>query len=337
VATPQIGTTISDGYAKGFDRLASHAASVAVPSLAIAVIVGIIAHAQAQFVPDVGEMLSSVLSGKQAPQLSSEDRAAANGLGALSSAVQVFATYAGLALFAGAFHRARHRGDDHAAEAEVPDAGACVPAMLAAAGALMPKLGLLIVLSVIGPLAGIISEGLGGIVTLVSFIALVYLSVRWVYASVIAGAGEHTGDAAFDRSAQAVEGSWWGTFGVWLVVSLATLLPIIIVGGIVGAIVPGAFLSSLASTAIVLMGTYTIYGSALESGWAQVEGGERGKGGFTPIDATGMPTHPGPAPVSPEPASPAAAPYPGAEELPTTHPSGDDLIGDDDRERGPFS
>lgn len=284
MAVPDIGTTIADGYRRGFDRLAETAPSALVPAVLVGVVAGAIAQVQAELLPDVGEILAAAFSGETVDKLSRGDLATLNALNALTTAVQMVIGLAGLAVFGGALHRARHAQPaadvtaPHAAghasthgSTDVPGPGAVLGAVAAAAGALMPKLAVLVALAVAGPLVSIISSVLGGLVTLGAFVALVYFIVRWTYAPIVAGSGEATGDAAFARSEQVVGGNFWGTLGVMLVVGLAIFIPVAIVGGIVGAILPGSFLSAFASSTISVLGILTLYASALESAWAQVE------------------------------------------------------------------
>lgn len=334
MATPDIGTTISDGYSKGFDRLASHAASLAVPALVVGVVVAAITQLQVELVPGLDDVFGAALRGETI-DIERGDRAMVNVLGALSTAVQVFFTYAGLALFGGAYHRARKAAAASASDvrADVPGPGALMPALVAAGTALLPKLAILVALTVAGSLAGIVSDGLGALVGFLAAVAVVYLTIRWVYASIVAGSGEATGDAAFERSASIVEGSWWGTLGVWLVVSLATFLPIAIVAGIAGAVVPTTFLSSLVTSVVMLMGTYSIYASAIESGWAQVEGShERPAGGTDDGGGFAAPPSATPSPDAEAAPHPTPTPAPVSAPAPESRPP----AGGDDRERGPF-
>lgn len=275
VATPDIGTTISDGYSRGLDRIGPWFAPLAVVAGLSAVISAVIAQVQIELVPDAEEIFRAILSGDS--DLSGGDLATLNLLSALGTAISLAISFAASALFAGILHRERHgSGTD-----EAPAPGAVIPGLLEMAGRLMPRLGILIGLLVAGQLVGIIQPTLGSIVSLVSFIVFLMLAIRWIYAPVIAGSGEATGDAAFDRSAGTVEGSWWGTFGVFLVIGLATVLPMAIIAAIVGAILPAGFVATLASTFVMTVLVTMIGAATLESAWSQVEeqagnGGEQG-------------------------------------------------------------
>lgn len=305
MATPDIGTTIGDGYRRGFERLAATAPSALVPAVIVGVIAGVVAQVQVELVPDAGEVVAAVFSGESIDKLSRADLATMNALSAISTAVQVLIGLAGLAVFGGALHRARHAESTidasapHAVDdpSDVPAPGAIMGAIATAAGSLMPKLGLLVALAVAGPLVSIVSNVLGALITIAAFIALIYFGIRWTYAPIIAGAGEGAGDAAFQRSEEAVEGNFWPTLGIMLVVGLAVFVPVAIVAAIVGTILPTAFLGAFGSTVISMLGMLTLYACALESAWAQVEAGDpAGPGDTSQSDADFLA---GPGPVDP--------------------------------------
>lgn len=275
MATPDIGTTISDGYSRGIDRLSATAPSVAIIAVAVGIVAGIIAQVQASLITDtVEEAVNAAFNGGDLG-LDGSNRMLYFLLGAVSQAVTAFVMYVGIGMFGGAAHKFRHGGpDETATPAEVPGE------FISVAGSLMPKLAILVALSAAGPLATGVGTAIGGLVTLAATIASVYLGVQWMYAPIIAGSGEATGDAAFERSTDAVRGSWWPTLGVWIVIGLATLLPVGIVAAIVSKILPGVFLGAFGMWFILALGALTIYAAAMESGWHQIEGADAG--GSTP-------------------------------------------------------
>jgi hypothetical protein len=164
----------------------------------------------------------------------------------------------------------------------VPDGSSIIGAVLGAIGDLMPKAGILTVLVFLSQ-AGQSFGVLGGLVGLVAAIYLIIVGVRWIYATIISGSGEAQGDAAFERSEATVRGSWWGTFGCYIVIGLATLIPVFIAAGIARVIVPTPFLSALVSTVVMVAIGIPIFGSALESAWAQVEGADGPGDGHVPV------------------------------------------------------
>lgn len=264
MATPDIGTTISEGYSRGFAQLSTTIASAAVPAGIVGVIAGVLAELQSRATNADFGGLSSVFTASRG--LDRGDLAVINLVSAADTLASLFIGTAAVAIFAGATHRARHGASD-----DVPEPGNMVTAMTSMLPLLMPKLGLLALLSIAGLLASAISMVLGGIVSLAAGVALIIFAVRWIYAPVIIGSGEGERDAGYARSEATVDGSWWGTLGVLIVVSLAIGLPIAIVAGIVGGILPGAFLTAFASTAIGALGYYTLGAAALDSAWTQVE------------------------------------------------------------------
>ena len=308
MATPDIGTTISDGYSRGIERLSSTIGSSAVAAGIVGVVAGIVQELQARATgvsfSDFGSMF------RVSTSLEGSDMAVFNLLAAVSTLVELVVGFAALAIFAGAMHRARHGASE-----EIPEPGAMTGALSSMARLLMPKLGVLAALSVAGPLAGTVFNVLGGLVSLVTAIALTIFSVRWIYAPVIIGSGEAEGDAGYERSEATVAGDWWKTFGVLIVVGLAIGLPIAIVASVVGAILPTVFLSAFATAAIGALGYYSLGAAALDSAWAQVES--------APVDAgaTSMPPT-GVAPVVP------AVPDAVSPDVPTDNPP---------HHQGPFS
>ena len=282
MATPDIGKTVSDGYRGGFERMAAFAPAAIVPALVVGVIAGVIAQVQVELVPDAGELVANALSGKSLSG-SKSDIAIIQLLGAVGVAVQLVIGYAGMAVFGGLIHRQRHAGttgdvdaphdNSHDGSLAVPTPGNVMGSIATAVGNLMPKLGLLVILSVAGTLVSIVNGVLGALVGLPAFIALVYFGIRWTYVSIVAGSGEATGDAAYTRSEEVVDGNFWGTFGVMFVVGLALVIPVAIIGAIVGAILPTAFLSALGSTVIMMLAMLILYATALESAWTQIESG----------------------------------------------------------------
>jgi hypothetical protein len=300
VATPDIGTTISEGYSRGFAQLSATIGSAAVPAGIVGVIAGVLGELQAR-TTDVEVGFASVFNSGQ--DLDRGDLAVSNLLGAANTLAGLFIGTAAIAIFAGATHRARH-----GAAGDVPEPGNMFAALQSMVPLLMPKLGLLALLSVAGLLASAVSFVLGGLVSLAAGVALIIFAVRWIYAPVIIGAGEGERDAGYARSEAVVAGSWWGTFGVLIVVSLAIGLPVVIVAGIVGGVLPGAFLTAFATAAIGALGYYTLGAAALDSAWTQVEGASLDE----PADVqptTMPPTAPAPVvPVAPDAIAPHVQP-----------------------------
>lgn len=269
MATPDLGTTLSDAYRRGLDRLGPIAAAVIVPAFIVGASALVTGYLQTQLIAETtDDVVGSLLRGDHA-DLSTGDRALFNLLGALQSIIYVFVWTGTIAVVAGAMHRERH------GEAlSLPGPGGSLAASIGMMQRLMPKLALIAGLSVVGTLVGIVSGPLGSLVSVVAFVALVMVLVRWVYAPVIAGSGEATGDAAYDRSEETVEGSWWGTFGIFLVIALATTIPMLIVGVVIGAMLGtiSPLLATFAVLAALTIGIAALSAAAVESAWHQVEG-----------------------------------------------------------------
>jgi hypothetical protein len=269
VATPDIGTSISEGYSRGLDRLGAIAGAAVVPAVVVGVVGAVVSYIQTEVISDSAEeIVENIFSGKGVSDFSFADRLAFNGLGAVQQLVFVVVYLGVMSVITGALHRERHGG-----EFTLPGPGESMGATLGAFSKLMPRAGLLVLLSIAGPIAGILSSILGGLVSLVAGIALIYLSVKWIYAVVVAGSDEAEGDAAFDRSEAATSGSWWGTFGTFIVIGIAVGLPVAIVAAILGAVLGGinSALGSFATLGMYIIGMAAIGASALESAWAQVE------------------------------------------------------------------
>jgi hypothetical protein len=265
--TPDIGTTINDGYSRGLERLGAIVRFALVPVLVVGAVYALTSWLQGQVLADsVDDALESLLNGGSFD--STGDRALYN---LLSIAASVVGSVIGIGLavvIVGALHRERH-----GAALELPSPGASLGATWAGFQQLLPRYWALVLLPVVGTLVGIASTTLGGLVQLVAMIAAIWLGVRWVYAPVLAGSGEETGDAAITRSEQLVEGAWWRTFGIYFVVSLAIFLPAGIAGAIIGAIL-GKFIGwiGLAATIVVVYAAASAVASAaLESAWHQLE------------------------------------------------------------------
>lgn len=286
--TPDISKTIADGYSQGLDRIGAWGPAVAVVAAVAGVASGGISQLQIALIPDASEILQAAFSG-DANVLSGSEMRTFQLLSAASMVISFVLSIGALALFSGLLHRER------AGEAvEAPSPAEVIPALFSQFMLLMPRVAMLVGLLVLGQLLSAFSAVLGGIVSFAGLIVMIWLGVRWTYATVISGSGEATGDAAFDRSADVVDGSWWPTFGVFFVVSLATMLPVGILASIVGAILPGAFLSSFGSSFISMIGYATIAAAALESAWAQVSSGAGGPGaGRANADAAGTNELPG--------------------------------------------
>lgn len=264
MATPDIGTSISDGYSTGLDKLTAWIAPIAVVAGIAGVIAGVSTQVQITLVPDAADVFGAVLRGENA--LSSTEFRTVTLVSAVSTSLQMLLTLTAYALFAGLLHRERHGG-----VVEVPGAGATVAALLAALGRIAPKVYLLAGLVLLAQAMGALLGALGGLLGFLLYMYILYLNVRWIYAWVIGGSGEMSGDRAFERSEQVVDGSWWGTFGTFIVIGLATLLPVTILGMIVGGILPGAFLTAFGSAAVSTALGVPLFGAALESAWSQVE------------------------------------------------------------------
>ncbi|MCW2949598.1 MAG: hypothetical protein JWN41_611 [Thermoleophilia bacterium] len=299
MATPDIGTTIHDGYSNGMARLGPNLQAALVPALICGVLAGVVAVAQ-QHAFDVSTVSFF--------ETSSDDSTASllgyQLLNAVVSAVEMVFGVVTVAIFGGAMHRARHGGAE-----SIPAPGQMWGAIMATISKLMPKLAVLVGLSIAVSML-IVLGAFGAVLALAAIIALVWLGVKWTYASVIVGAEEAENDAAYERSESVVDGSWWATFGVFVVVGLATLVPVAIVGAIAAKIVPTVFLTALAPAVISILAYATLGAAVFDSAWSQVED-SHSDGHRSGIDATpGNPT--AFAPVTP-PIIPSVAPVePGA-------------------------
>lgn len=282
MSAPEIGTTVSEGYRRGFDGLAELAPIAAVPALAVGAVAGVIAQVQRQFAPDARDIVNAVFSGKSLDKLTRGDLAMMNLLSAISSVVQLVVIFGGIVVFGEMLHRRRLSAAgtmtaDAPLGADEGDEGAptitpatALPAVLAAAGSLMPKLGVLVGLTVVGTLVSIVSNALGGLVSIVALVAIIYLGTRWIYAPIIAGVEQLRGDAAFTRSEQTVTGSFWPTILVFIVAGIAVGIPVAIVAAIVSTILPGAFLSAFGAATVSTIGSLTLMSAVFESAWVQV-------------------------------------------------------------------
>lgn len=273
MATPDIGTSISEGYSRGMDRVGAWLPTLAVFAGLTALVGGVAAQIQASLVPDAGDIVNAILSGDfEAGELRTITL-----VGAVSAAINLFIGFGMYVVLGGALHRERHGGDG-----SVPGPGAAIPALISGISALMPKAAILVAIMFGAQVLGVLIGAIGTLLGIALWIAYITLAVRWIYAPIIAGGGEGTGDAAFARSETTVIGSWWGTFGTFIVIGLATLVPFVVVGLIVGALVPGEFLSSAASAFVVTLVGVPIFAAALESAWSQVEGGNPADGELPP-------------------------------------------------------
>lgn len=311
MATPDIGTTISDGYSRGFDRMGQIFGVLIVPAVIVGGTYAIASAVQSNVLGDtVDDAIESVLSGGSVSGgLSFADRLIIGVMSILASVINVFVTTGATAVVAGAFHRERH-----GAAFELPGIGGSMSAVLEQIKLLQPRLGLLALLGVAGTAAGILNGVLGALVGLAAGIVLAILSIRWIYAPVVCGSGEATGVEAYDRSEQTVQGSWWGTLGVWIVVMIALVLPAAIVAGILGLILAAilGLLGAFVTYAVLVFAIGAFFSSALESAWAQLESGGTPPptGGYAPPTATDAPPAAAP-PVPPAdtpPAPPATPP-----------------------------
>ena len=261
MARPAIGTSISHGFERGLDRFDTWGLPACVIGAVSAGVSALVYSAQLAIAHDTHVSVADALDGRDASVASVQLLSLAAFL------VSVVLSVGGLAVFAGAFHRERH-----GSAVEVPSAGAVLSQVIAQFLALTPK-----VLVLWGPLfvalaVAAFTPELGGVLMLGAVVLLLHLSVRWIWAPVISGAGEASGDDAFARSDQVVAGSWWGTFWSLLLIALATTLPTGIVGGILQAIMPGDVLGLAVSDFVTTVGSLLIFGSAIEAAWASVEG-----------------------------------------------------------------
>lgn len=289
MATPDIGTSISEGYGRGMDRVGAWLPTLAVFAGLSAIVAGAAAQIQTALVPDAEDIVAAIFSGG----FDADDLRTITLVGAVSSAISMLIGFGVYVVIGGALHRERHGGDG-----SIPAPGAAIPALMAGIASLMPKAAILIAIMFGAQVLGVVIGALGSILGLVLWIAYIFLAMRWIYAPIIAGSGEATGDAAFARSDEVVTGNWWKTFGCFIVIGLATVLPFVIGGFIVGAILPGAFLSSAASAFVLTLVGTPVFASALESAWSQVEGGG------TDVDAPpAPPTTEAPRPGDEPPAS----------------------------------
>ncbi|MCW2974457.1 MAG: hypothetical protein JWN72_2730, partial [Thermoleophilia bacterium] len=158
-------------------------------------------------------------------------------------------------------------------------------------------------LAIVGPVVVLVSDSLSVVVGIAAAVALAWLGTRWIYAPVIVGAGEASGDAAYVRSESYVDPVFWPTLGSFVAIGLAIALPLGVVMTLVAAVVsillPNIFTYALMTGVAVVLGAATVGASGLESAWNQAEGG-----GSEPVDTqtghTGGPT--AVAPVTPAPA-----------------------------------
>lgn len=274
MATPDIGKSISEGYSRGLDRLGAIAGAAAVPALVVGAVGAAVSWIQSRVISDSAEeIVEDIFSGKGVSDFSFADRLAFNGLGAVQQLVFVVIYLGVMATITGAFHRERHGGTF-----ELPGPAGSLGVTIGNFARLMPRAGLLVLLSIAGPLAGILSSILGGFVSLVAGIALIYFSIRWIYAVVVGGSREAEGDAAFERSESVTSGSWWGTFGTFIVIGIAVGVPVVVVAAILGAVLGGisSELGSFVTLAAYIVGMAALGAAALESAWSQVEAEDTG-------------------------------------------------------------
>ncbi|MEO6867802.1 MAG: hypothetical protein ABI200_07250 [Gaiellales bacterium] len=270
MATPDIGKSVSEGYTRGFDRISSWLPSLVVVGAIAGGVAAIVAVLQAQLVPNSEDLLKAVFSG-DVKSLTSGKMRLVGLLSAVSSLVLFAITFTAYAVYGGLLHRERH-GEP----VEAPSPNEIVGQLMKAAGNLMPKFAVLAVLVFVMQASTSLLGTVGSFLSFVALVVTVVLSVRWVYAPIIAGSGEATGDAAFERSQDTVAGNWLGTFGVLIVIGIATAIPFAIAAAIIAAIVPTAFLSSFASSFVITAFSVPIMASAIESAWSQVEQPQHG-------------------------------------------------------------
>ncbi len=268
-ATPDIGTTVSEGYSRGLERIGAVIRFSLVPILTLGAVYAVAGFIQTRVATvTVEDAFEAFTNGY------SFDNTGSRAIYyVLDAAASIVATAIGVGMFvviAGAMHRERH-----GAALDLPEPGASLGATWAGFQLLLPKYWLIVLLPVAGTLVQIVSFGLAGLVQLVAGIVAAWLAVRWVYAPVLAGSGEASGDDAFARSEAAVTGAWWRTFGIYIVVSIAIFLPAGIAGGIIGAILGGiiGWIGLAATVVVVYFAASAIASAALESAWHQVESG----------------------------------------------------------------
>ncbi|MCW2960072.1 MAG: hypothetical protein JWM25_254 [Thermoleophilia bacterium] len=269
MATPDIGTTISEGYSRGFERVGPIVSASIVP-LVVAGVIALGASIVQGGIIDTDDVTVS-LSAFAAIDFDgvSKGEMALYQLIGIVSTLATFLIGTGLsAMVAGRLHRERH-----GAALDLPSPGASMTATIDHVKLLTPKVWLLAGLQVAGAVGSIVHTALGALLGFAAGIYFIYLSIRWIYATVIAGSGEATHDAAYARSEEAVTGSWWGTLGVWIVIGLAIGLPIVIVSVIIGAILGSisAPLGVFAALVVLLLGVQVLFATAIESAWHQVE------------------------------------------------------------------
>lgn len=263
MATPEIGTSISEGYSRGMDRIGAWMPTLIVYAALSAIIAAIAAQVQTSLIPDTDDIVRSILEGGEVDS----DLRMYTIVGAIGTAVNMVIGFGIYVVLGGALHRERHSGDG-----SVPSPGAAIPALLGGVGSLMPKAAILIGLMVFAQILPVLLGVLGTLIGIALWVAYIMFAIRWIYAPIVAGGGEGTGDEAFARSEAVVSGSWWGTLGTFIVIGIATLVPFAIGGAIVGAILPGALLSAAGSAFVIALVGFPVFSAALESAWAQVEG-----------------------------------------------------------------
>lgn len=104
---------------------------------------------------------------------------------------------------------------------------------------------------------------LGGLVSLASFIAIIYFGVRWYFAPIAAIAEGVDRDAAITRSETMAEGRFWNIVLLLIVVGVCAGIPVAIVAFVLGAVV-GSVLGVLSSS--IWVGTV----AALAGIWAVI-------------------------------------------------------------------
>jgi hypothetical protein len=284
--TPDIGTTISEGYSNGFERIGPVVAFALVPALVMGALAGASAFVQGWLFETAAEdAFEAYFSGGNVGA-SFLDRLIYGLVDATSDFIISLLSFGVLAALISAFVAARATGSF-----ELAGPGASLGISIARVKQLLPKAATLAGLSAAASLLSAI-HALLGLVSFAIFIVLIYLSIRWIYAPAVVGAGVAEGEAAYEQSEAIVDGKWWPTFGIYLVVALAIFIPFGIVGGILAAIL-GAIFGILGGLVAGLVGAFVMIfvlaiagfslgAAALESAWHQVSAPDDAAGGMQP-------------------------------------------------------
>jgi hypothetical protein len=123
-----------------------------------------------------------------------------------------------------------------------------------------------------GAVVGLISTALSGLVMLAGGVALIYLSVRWIFAPMAAELESLSGMDAYLRSAENVSGRFWPTLALVIVAGIVCAIPAGIIAAILMAVVPGSGIDYLVGATVAYALALPFIASVICAAWLDLTG-----------------------------------------------------------------